>query len=170
MKILLEGRPGSGKTTVAARLADLLLENGISVAGFVTHELRERGTRVGFELETFDGERAMLAHTTFRGPPRVGKYGVDIEAFERLALPALEHTSRGVVVIDELGKMELASPPFCAGVAKIFDSPANVVATIHVFRHSFTDALKRRRDVERIRVTPSSRDDLPQQLAERLAS
>ena len=170
VKVLLEGRPGSGKTTVAARLAELLQESGVVVSGFVTHEVREGGRRIGFELETLDGARATLAHTSFRGPPRVGKYGVNLEAFERVALPALEHASRGVVVIDELGKMELASRPFCAAVGKIFDSGASVVATIHVFRHPFTDALKRRRDVERIRVTPSSRDDLPQQLAEKLVS
>jgi nucleoside-triphosphatase THEP1 len=105
MNVLLEARPGSGKTTVAARLADLLRERRIPVAGFVTHEVRENGRRVGFELETFDGRRTMLAHVDFRGPPRVGKYGVDLDAFERLALPALQPPARrGVVVIDEPGR------------------------------------------------------------------
>jgi nucleoside-triphosphatase len=171
VKILLEGRPGSGKTTVVARLVDLLRERGVAVLGFVTHELREQGRRVGFEVETFDGRHATLAHTSFSGPPRVGKYGVDIEAFETVALPGLEQArSGGVVVIDELGKMELASERFRATVLEIFETDAEVVATVHVFAHPLTDALKQRADVERIRVTHASRDDLPLQLVQRLSA
>ena len=168
MKVLLEGRPGTGKTTVVARLADLLRARRIAVAGFVTHELREGRRRVGFELETVAGERAVLAHVSFSGPPRVGKYGVDLAAFERVALPVLELAAADVVVIDELGKMELASERFRDSVERIFDSPANVVATVHVFRNPFTDALKQRGDVERVRVTQAVRDGLPEQLAARL--
>ena len=171
MKILLEGRPGSGKTTVAVRLVDVLRERGVAVTGFVTHELRERGRRVGFEVETFSGRRATLAHTSFSGPPRVGKYGVDVDAFETVALAALEQPPRGgLVVIDELGKMELASEPFRSAVSKIFETDASIVATVHVFAHPLTDGLKHRADVERIRVTHASRDDLPLQVAERLSA
>jgi nucleoside-triphosphatase len=169
VKILLEGRPGSGKTTVVAQLADRLRDHGVAVAGFVTHELREHGRRVGFEIETLDGRRATLAHTSFRGPPRVGKYGVDLETFERLALPALSRLrDDAVILIDELGKMELASEAFREQVEALFDAPRTIVATVHVFRHPLTDGLKRRHDVERLRVTHGSRDALPQQLAARL--
>ena len=171
LKLLVEGRPGSGKTTVLARLADLLAVEGIGTSGFVTHELREAGTRVGFEVETLDGRRVTLAHVDFSGPPRVGKYGVDIEAFERVALPALDQPPAGtVVLVDELGKMELASAAFRERVTRIFDSPLDVVAAVHVFRHPFTEALKRRHAVERVRVTHATRDELPRQLAGRLAT
>jgi nucleoside-triphosphatase len=139
------------------------------VGGFVTGELRERGSRVGFSVETFDGERATLAHVSLPGPPRVGRYGVDLEAFERVALPALTAAKRAdVVVLDELGKMELASERFRAAVAALFDGELAIVATTHVHRHPFTDALKRRADVERVRVTTSTRDALPGELAARL--
>jgi nucleoside-triphosphatase len=170
-RILLEGRPGIGKTTVAVRLADLLLEREVEVTGFVTRELRERGRRVGFTIETFDGRKATLAHVGFSGPPRVGKYGVDLKAFERVALPRLERPQRSaVVVIDELGKMELASERFRAAARGLFDEPVSVVATTHVFRDALTDALKRRDDVVRVRVTHASRGDLPRELADRLSA
>ena len=141
-----------------------------SLRGFTTEELREGRRRVGFALETFAGERATLAHVDFRGPPRVSKYGVDLEAFERLALPALEDVEEGaVVVIDELGKMELASEAFRVAVRGLFERDLPLMATVQIARHPFTDALKRRRDVETIRVTTVNRGELPPQLALRFA-
>jgi nucleoside-triphosphatase len=169
LRILIEGRPGVGKTTVAARVADLLSEQDLTLRGFVTRELREGRLRVGFEVETFDGKRATLAHVRFPGPPRVGKYGVDLAAFERVALGALRKPPRGsVVVVDELGKMELASEPFCEEVSMLLERRLDIVATVHVFRHPFTDALKRRPDVERVQMTQSGRARLPEQVAERI--
>jgi nucleoside-triphosphatase len=169
-KILLEGRPAVGKTTVARRVADLLVEAGDSLAGFTTEELREGRRRVGFAVETFEGERATLAHVDFPGPPRVSKYGVDLEAFERLALPALKKIGSGdVVLIDELGKMELASEAFCDAVLDLFERAVAIVATVQIARHPFTDALKSRAGVETVRVTTSNRNELPAQVAARMA-
>ena len=171
VKILVEGRPGAGKTTVAVRLADLLAERGVELGGFVTHEMRERGRRVGFAVETMGGKRATLAHVSLLGPPRVGRYGVDVDAFERLALPTLEKAPpRGVVVVDEIGKMELASHGFREALVRLLDGPAGVVATIHVFGDPFTDAIKRRRDVERLPLTRATRAELPAQLADKLTT
>jgi nucleoside-triphosphatase len=167
VRLLLEGRPGSGKTTVAARLAELLEGRGVPATGFFTREIRERGRRVGFEIERLDGERATLAHVRLPGPPRVGKYGVDIEAFERVALPALSGR-REVVLVDELGKMELASERFRDLIAALFERRVSLVATVHAHRHPFTDRLKRRADVDLVRVTKSNRDRLPAELARRL--
>ncbi len=170
-RVLVEGRPGSGKTTVAVRLADLIAGRGIEVRGFVTREMREAGRRVGFTVEAFGGKQATLAHVDFAGPPRVGRYGVDLEAFERVALPALASLpDRSIVVIDELGKMELASERFRAVVSGVLDAPIDVFATVHAFRHPFTDELKRAAGVERIRLTRDGRDTLPEELADKLSA
>ena len=140
------------------------------MSGFVTREVREGRRRSGFRIETASGEEGTLAHVGYRGPPRVGKYGVDLDEFERIALPALEHVPEGgVVVIDELGKMELASRPFRDAVGALFESDSNVVATVHAHRHPFTDELKRRGDVTVQRVTRENRDALPEQLLATLA-
>lgn len=168
-RILLEGRPGVGKTTVALRLVAELRARGVDVAGFTTRELRERGRRVGFEIEDLAGERAVLAHVDLPGPPRVGRYGVDVAALERVALPALARPA-DVVVLDELGKMELGSATLRRAVSERFDAGgATIVATVHAHAHPFVDALLRRPDVEVVRVTPRSREALPSRLAARLA-
>ena len=169
-RVLIEARPGAGKTTAIGRLADLLREDGVPLGGFLTWEMREGGRRVGFEIETFAGERALLAHVDIEAPTRVGRFRVDVEAFERLALPALDPPGRkGVVLIDELGKMEQGSERFGKAVQELFEGSASpIVATVHTARHPFTDALKRRSDVSTVRLSAGNRDSLPAELAERL--
>ena len=164
-RLLLEGRPGIGKTTVARRLLQLLQEAGVPVAGFTPGELRTGRRREGFVVEAVSGAREVLAHVDLPGPPRVGRYGVDLAAFERVALPALGDAGPGgVVVVDELGKMELASAAFRAAVVDLLGRDVAVVATVQLARHQLTDALRRRPDVRVVRVTEATRDGLPEQL------
>ena len=167
-KILLEGRPGIGKTTVAVRCVRLLTAAGISVRGFTTAEWRQQGRRVGFHVQVIQGESAVLAHIDFPGPPRVGRYGVDVAAFERLVLPALDADHRAVWVIDELGKMELASLRFQQQIIELVDRDASLLATVHRHHHPLTDRLKTRPDVRVIEVTQRNRDRLPAELVDAL--
>jgi nucleoside-triphosphatase len=146
----------------------LLQNEGIPVFGFLTREIRERGRRVGFRIETPAGDRGVLAHIDLAGPPTVGRYGVDLDAFERIALPALSDIPEaGVAVIDELGKMELASERFRDAVLALWERPVSVVATVMAGRHPVTDRLKREAEV--VRLTAANRDRLPAELAERLS-
>jgi nucleoside-triphosphatase len=168
LKVLAEGRPGVGKTTLARRLVDSLEAQGVPLSGFTTEEMRSAGRRTGFAIETVAGERGVLAHVDLSGPPRVGRYGVDLETLERLALPAVSVPGDAVVVVDELGKMELASAAFREAVAGLFDSDKRVVATVHVFKDPLTDALKHRHDVEVVQVSQRTRDDLADALVHRL--
>ena len=140
------------------------------MSGFVTREIRDGARRVGFGIETPQGKGGVLAHVDFAGPPRVGKYGVDLDAFETLALPTLAKPPRhGVLVIDELGKMELASERFRQAVLALWERETPIVATVHTARHPFTDALKRRPDVSTIRLTARNRNRLPREMADNLS-
>ncbi|HEX2232338.1 MAG TPA: nucleoside-triphosphatase, partial [Thermoleophilaceae bacterium] len=128
------------------------------------------GKRVGFSVESIGGEVATLAHVDLPGPPRVSRYGVDLEAFERVALPSLKAPPGAVVLIDELGKMELASERFRAAVEDLLESELPLAATVQVARHPFTEGLRARGGVEVVRLTAANRDELPGQLAGRLTS
>ncbi|MGH3778702.1 MAG: nucleoside-triphosphatase [Pseudonocardiaceae bacterium] len=170
LRFLLEGPPKIGKTTAMRRLVDLLREHGATVSGFVTDEIRERDRRVGFVVRDVAGPEAVLAHQDFQTGVQVGRFAVDVPAFERVALPALRRAleTGGAVIIDELGRMELASAPFVVVVDALLAGSLPVVATVHVYEHPVTDALKRRADVQRVAVTEANRDELPAQLFRQL--
>jgi nucleoside-triphosphatase len=157
VNILVTGRPGCGKTTLIEKIAARL---GERAGGFLTREIRKHGARLGFQLITLDGRFATLAHVNIAGPVRVGRYGVDLGALERVGLPAVREAMEAgrIVVIDEIGKMELASPAFRHVVLQALDSPSRVLATIHAHAHPFTDALKLRKDVRIFELTLSNRD------------
>jgi hypothetical protein len=69
----------------------------------------------------------------------------------------------GVVVVDELGKMELASAAFRDAVMQLLGWEV-AVATVQLAPHRLTDALRRRPDIRVVRVTEASRDALAEQL------
>ena len=89
--LLLTGRPGVGKTTL---LRGLVARYRGTVGGFYTEEVREHGTRLGFDMVTLEGRRVPLARVGFRGRHRVSKYGVDVEALERVGVEALREALR----------------------------------------------------------------------------
>ncbi len=169
-RVLLTGRPGCGKTTVIRRTVELLGPS--RCAGFYTEEVRQRGRRVGFDVVTLEGKRGTLARVGARGP-RVGRYGVDLASFERLGVSALQkglEDRAPVLVVDEIGKMELFSRRFVETLGGVFDPEAThaVLGTLMVGRSRHVDELRRRRDIRIVTVTAENRDRLPQYLSAEL--
>jgi nucleoside-triphosphatase len=168
-KILLSGRPSCGKTTLIKRLVSHLAQ---SAGGFYTEEIRDRGMRVGFKIVTLDGDEVVFAHVEIESSARLGKYRLDLSALEAVGVRAVrEAVQRGrLVVIDEIGPMEIRSPVFRDTVNEVLDSKVPVVATIFARPLSFTDAIKARDDVTLIEVRPDNRERLVLELAEVFAS
>ena len=166
---LLTGRPGVGKTTCLRRILDLV---GRPAGGFFTEEVRRGSARVGFALVTLDGRRAVLAEAGRRGGPRVGKYGVDLDALDRVGVPAIREAVRAgrLVVIDEIGKMEMASDAFRAAVEEALRSEVPILGTILAAPHPWADRIKAHPAVTLVEVTLANRDALPAELARRLGT
>lgn len=170
-RLLLTGRPGVGKTTVVTRTVERLRDAGTDVSGFFTEEVRDAdGRRVGFDIVRLDGERAPLARVGLPSEVTVGRYGVDVAAVDRHAIPALTSPTGDVVVVDEIAPMELACAGFADAVVALLDRPIAVLATVHRRGDAFTDRLKVREDVRLVEVTPADRDHLPARLARTLVA
>jgi nucleoside-triphosphatase len=101
-----------------------------------------------------------LARVGFRSSVQVGRYGVNLERFERLALPELARHDVDLIVIDEIGKMECASDRFCRSVEDVLDAQVSVLATVGIARLPFLQSVRRRPDVELLTLTERNRDAL----------
>ncbi|MBI4303826.1 MAG: NTPase [Chloroflexi bacterium] len=150
--VLLTGRPGSGKTSLVKQVAARIEGKA---GGFYTEEVRNRGVRDGFKLVTLDGKEITLAHVDIRSPYRVGKYGVDVAALDRVGVPALRKAARRfeVVIIDEIGKMELLSDSFREAVSEIINGSTKVLGTIMLTPNPWADAIKRQPHIDLITLT-----------------
>ena len=149
--ILLTGPPGCGKTTA---IQSALARLACPASGFYTQEIRQGGSRMGFNLVTLDGREGILAHTGVRGGPRVGRYGVDLAVMDSLAVEAVRRgiVRRELIVIDEIGPMELLSRAFQAAVLEALEADLPVLGTIMRRSAPFADAVKARPDVRLIGV------------------
>jgi len=162
--ILLTGMPGCGKTTVVRSLLGRV--GRLRCAGFYTAELRDSGQRVGFEAIGLSGNKCLLAHTGFRSRHRVGRYGVDASGFDTLVIAELNRPADDVdiFVIDEIGKMELLCPSFVSTIPNLLDGPVPVVATVAKRGGGLIAKVKARKDVQLVEVSPTNRNDLPDEL------
>jgi len=155
--LLLTGKPGTGKTSL---IREAVARAEVKAGGFYTEEMRRGGIRQGFRLVTLDGREAVLAHVNFSSPYQVSKYKVDLDSLNRVGVSAVKQAliECDLIVIDEIGKMELLSPEFREMVQRAIDSDKRVLGTIMLNPNPFCDALKAHPGVRVLTVTRDSRE------------
>jgi len=166
-KIGITGMPSVGKTQTIIKIIEFLEENGYKVEGMITEPIIEKKKRVGFYVVDWQTrEKEVFAHIDFDSKEKVGKYGVDIGALEKIGIPAIEKAitdeSINIIVIDEIGKMEMMSERFCEVVIDAMDSDKPIMVTLHKkSRSPLLQDVRRRDDIRILEVTPVNRNLLP---------
>ncbi len=157
VRILITGPPGCGKTTLIKRVARSI---SVPFCGFFTNEIRQGGKRVGFEIESFAGNKAVMSHVDIESPYSVGRYGVDIESIEGIAVFEIEIalSENRLLIVDEIGKMELFSKRFKDLILKVFQTEIPFVGTILYKPHPLCDRLKSSHGAKLLTLRKSKND------------
>ena len=162
--ILLTGLPGVGKTTAIKKF---VARTSCSCIGFYTGEIRnDKGQRIGFTVTNIDGSaEETFASVDFATNHHVGKYAIDLSRFEQVALPAMDSSNPDqLIIIDEIGKMELFSSKFKEQLVKCLDSQ-RVLATIMARGGgTFVENIKVRHDVSLLEITRGNREKMVDRL------
>ena len=163
----LTGPPGCGKTTTILKIVDSLKRCGVKVDGMYTAEIRERGRRIGFSVIRISGGRGVLAHVRLSRGPRHGKYFVNLIDLESIGVSAILDGLRNadVVVVDEVGPMELYSEKFREAVEELLVSNKHAIMTVHYrSRDPLVIKVKKTAGKNLITLTPENRDRVPQEI------
>ena len=139
----ISGMPKTGKTSILRNFVKKLESKGYCVGGFISPAIREHGTREGFYVEDIaTGKTAPLASLS-GGGPKISKYSINVKSFESIALECLGKDNLkkcDIIIIDEIGRMELESEKFADALENVLNGPTPVIASLHrdfVSKYSF---------------------------------
>ena len=165
IKIGITGLPNAGKTYALVKVIEMLEASELAVGGMITEPISEDDRRVGFYvMDWATKEKQIFAHRDLESKIMVGKYGVDLSALETIGVEALRNASRDadVIVIDEVGKMEIECESFVDAVKEALEVDKPLILTLHKkSRNPLLQDIRRRDDVRILEVTPVNRDLLP---------
>jgi nucleoside-triphosphatase len=169
--LLVTGSPGVGKSTVTWRVVEALRAEQYKVGGMISGEMRTNGTRVGFEIaDLASGERGVLAHVSGLKGPQVGRYRVNLEDLDTVGVVSIVSAveNSDVVVVDEIGPMELFSAAFQHAVKRAVESAKLVVGVVHWrARSELIDEVRERPDAALYQVTFGNRGTLHRVILEK---
>jgi len=140
VKIIIIGPPRSGKTTLINILIEKL-KTKYEISGFLTPEVRKKGRRIGFDVKSIGANiRIPLARKDgYDVKYQLGSYNVFINKFNKflreyiktdIRINNSDEKKEQIVLIDEIGKMELFSKEFENFLKEIFNSNTSIIATI----------------------------------------
>jgi nucleoside-triphosphatase len=170
--LFVTGRPGIGKTSVLLRVVEELKAKGYKIGGMLSREVRDKGVRVGFEIIDFSsGRKGWLAHVDQPVGPKVSKYRVNLNDLNLIGAGSIRKAAEEaqIVIIDEIGPMELFSQAFKEAVRKAINSDKPLLGTIHFkARDPLINLIRNREDAEIIEVTYENRARLHEILIEKI--
>ena len=146
-----------GKSTLVQKAAEA---TKVKVGGVLATDKRIKDRRAGFELlDLGSGHTGMLADETGTGP-QLGKYRVRLDDLDQIGAKAVEDALiADLIVVDEVGPMELSSRRFVRAVEKAIASDKPMLVVLHQWSvHPL--AKKIRKNFKVLTVTKENRDSL----------
>ncbi len=161
-RIAVTGSPGVGKSTLVAKVVK---DSDLNVGGVLARERRYKDRRTGFELlDLSTGALGVLADETGSGP-QLGKYRVHPEDLDGIGARAVEAALKcDLIVVDEIGPMELSSRKFVSAVEMAIASSKPMLVVLHEWSNHRL-AKKIRSTFKVITVTLENRNALADEIA-----
>ena len=167
--ILLTGLPGVGKTTIVNRLAEYYVGKGLKLSGITTREVRASGVRIGFKITDLEtGREGWLARKNSNTGPHVGPYRVALEDLEMIGANALATAATGsadIIVVDEVGPLEMTSYAFRNSLSKILSGNRPTIVTVKM-GSNYREIEQIRGKSVRFEITTENRDTIYHELIE----
>ncbi len=167
-RVAITGAPGVGKSTLTREVLDRL---DCRAGGVLAREVRRDGKRAGFDLQDhLTGEVGTLASIEGEGPG-LGRYRINLHDLEEIEAKAVERAAEeaDLVVIDEVGPMELFSESFAAAVETALESEKPMLVVVQA-KSQHPLAKRIRKEFALFTVTEKNRDDLAEEIASEFAS
>jgi len=174
-KIGITGMPSVGKTQTLIKIIEKIEKSGYKIEGMITEPVIAKKKHVGFYVTDWQTrERKVFAHVDFDTKDKVGNYGIDLNALDEIGVTAIEKAINDetvdIIVIDEIGKMEMLSEKFCETVTEALDSDKPIMVTLHKkSRTPLLQDIRRRDDIRILEVTAVNRNLLPYKIEKIMA-
>lgn len=173
LRLGITGKPRIGKSTIIKEVIMRLKAEGIAVGGMLTSDIHERGRRIGFSVEDIStGEKGILAHVQLQeSGPKVGKYTVNLTDLDAIGAHsinnALTRSEPRIIIVDEIGPMELKSRRFIEAVEKAMKSDKHLIVSVHQrSAHELVRHIKSTFEI--LEVVEENRDELAAVIMDKL--
>lgn len=130
---LLIGDRHSGKTSTCRQLAELTRARGLTVGGIIAPAVHREGSCVGYDVvDLATGRSTRLATIDGPGVEQVGRFHFLAEglAFGRTALEDAAQSPRALVIVDEVGPLELSDGGWAVQLSQLADREGFTLFTV----------------------------------------
>ena len=166
MVIVITGVIGIGKTTVCEKVIKIARSSGYSCGGILTHKAAHE-ILIALDIQTEERSILASADNTFDGP-RTSRYSFNPEAIKFGIRAINQAIDSDVLIIDELGHLELAREGFAEGLELV--KTGKVKNSILVIRKELLPAFLAQLGDNHLvfEVTIRTRDRLPHEICSSL--
>ncbi|MGC8546867.1 MAG: NTPase [Thermoplasmata archaeon] len=172
VKVSLAGLPGVGKTQTLLKTIEILEKEGNVIGGIITEKVFEDKEPAGLKVVDWHSKDSIIfAHKSINSRIRIGKFGVDLKAFDQVAIPAVKWAkdNANIIVIDEIGKVEQESKQYTDLVKEVLEMDRMMIITLHKKgRNPLLQEVKKRDDIRNLEVTQINRTLLPYKIVQLL--